>query len=450
MGAAALERFAVNRKDEVARRGEAATAAVGRKQAQTAQKSRGVNPAAPSLPPGGRYFAGSTKACVTEARGAPAPRERVSAPLRRTCAAPCAVGRDDAQYPPRRASSHLWRRVRSPSQRQGTGFGLPRPVQPIWLGLIFALAACGTGASLAAAGKTVLFVAGAPGEDIYASNLVRQAALWSNACALAGAQLVTVGLGASGPGGDRVDLQDKLAAQAKEGSDPLWLVLAGHGTFDGQEARFNLRGPDLTPADLAAWLEPFRRPLVVINTASASAPFIKQLAGTNRVVITATRSGHEHNYARFGDYLATTLTDPAADLDQDGQTSLLEAVLSASARVAEFYKNEGRLATEHALIEDTGDGLGTPADWFRGVRAVKRPASDAMLDGARAHQIHLIPSAAERTLPVEVRARRDALERAVFRLRETKSGRPEEEYLRELEQLLLELARLLDDAERRP
>jgi hypothetical protein len=313
----------------------------------------------------------------------------------------------------------------------------------------FALAVWSFAAAQAAAGTTVIFVAGAPGEDTYASNLVRQATLWSNACAQAGAQLVTRGLDESGAA-DRAVLQETLAAQVKDGPEPLWLVLAGHGTFDGQEARFNLRGPDLTPGDLAAWLEPFRRPLVVIHAAAASAPFMNRLAGTHRVVITATRSGHEQNYARFGDYLAATFTDPSADLDKDGQTSLLEAFLNASARVAEFYKNEGRLATEHALIEDTGDGLGTPADWFRGVRAVKRPASGAVPDGARAHQIHLIPSTAELALPAEVRARRDALELAVFRLRETKSGRPEEEYLRELEQLLLELARLLDDAERRP
>jgi len=349
-----------------------------------------------------------------------------------------------------RRADRVRRRGRPPVQRRRSHSGGSRPVQRIWLSLVFALAVCGVAASQAAAGTTVIFVAGAPGEEIYASNLVRQATLWSNACQQAGAQLVSVGLGESGAVGDRAVLEETLAAQAREGTDPLWLVLAGHGTFDGQAARFNLRGPDLTPGDLAAWLEPFHRPLVLINAASASAPFMNRLSGTNRVVITATRSGHEQNYARFGDYLAATFTDPAADLDKDGQASLLEAFLSASARVAEFYKDEGRLATEHALIEDTGDGLGTPADWFRGVRAVKRPASGAVPDGARAHQIHLIPSAAELALPAEVRARRDALELAVFRLRETKSGRPEEEYLRELEQLLLELARLLDEAEHRP
>ena len=137
-------------------------------------------------------------------------------------------------------------------------------------------------------------------------------------------------------------------------------MVIGHGTFDGKEAKFNLRGPDLSAADLAEWLKPFRRPVAVINCASASSPFINKLSATNRVIIAATRSGYEQNYARFGEYISSAVADPQADLDKDGQTSLLEAFLMASRRVAEFYNTEGRLATEHALLDDNGDGLGTP------------------------------------------------------------------------------------------
>ena len=153
----------------------------------------------------------------------------------------------------------------------------------------------------------------------------------------------------------------------------MWLVLIGHGTFDGKEARFNLRGPDVSADELALWLKPFRRPLAVIDTASCSAPFLNLLSATNRVIITATRSGNEQNFTRFGQYLAQALTDPEANLDKDGQVSLLEAFLTASHQAAEFYKLQGRLVTEHALLDDNGDGLGTPADWFRGLRAIKRP-----------------------------------------------------------------------------
>ena len=289
---------------------------------------------------------------------------------------------------------------------------------------------------------TLLLVLGAPGETDYGSNFVRQARLWEQVARQAGAPVLQIGLDSAAEPDDRERLKQTLTIQARETTNPLWLVLIGHGTFDGHEARFNLRGPDLTAAALAAWLQPFRRPLASLTTASASAPFLAKLSATNRVVITATRSGNEQNYTRFGQYLAEALADPASDLDQDQQISLLEAFLNASHRVAEFYKTEGRLATEHALLDDNGDGLGTPADWFRGLRPVKKARDGATLDGPYAHQFVLVLSPAEQGLPPQVRARRDALELEVARLRESKSRLPETQYYQKLEALLLMLADL--------
>jgi hypothetical protein len=165
------------------------------------------------------------------------------------------------------------------------------------------------------------------------------------------------------------------------------------------------------------------------------------LSGTNRVIITATRSGNEQNYTRFGQYFAEALKNPQADIDQDGQVSLLEAFLTASRQAGEFYKVRGRLVTEHALLDDNGDGLGTPADWFRGLRATKKAKDGAALDGLLAQQFRLIPSPAERALTPEQVAQRDALEKAVLLHREKKAQMPEEDYYRELERLLLQLAR---------
>ncbi|HEY8503795.1 MAG TPA: hypothetical protein VIL46_04390, partial [Gemmataceae bacterium] len=228
----------------------------------------------------------------------------------------------------------------------------------------------------------------------------------------------------------------------------LWVVLIGHGTFDGREARFNLSGPDFTARELAGWLEPLKRPVVVINCASASGPFVNHLSGENRVVVTATRSGHELNFAYFGKYIAGAVADPAADLDKDGQVSLLEAYLTAASRVAEFYRSGARLATEHALLDDNGDGLGTPPDWFRGVRAVRRAKEGAAADGTRAHQLHLVPSARERAIPAEVRRKRDALELALAELRGQKEKLEADEYYERVEKLMVELARLYRDASR--
>jgi len=287
---------------------------------------------------------------------------------------------------------------------------------------------------------TVVLIIVSPGEPEFGSNFVRQAGLWQKACAQADYRQITIGLDADHRTNDYSVLRQTLAAEPKAGLAPLWLVLIGHGTFDGKEARFNLRGPDVSATELTEWLKPFRRPMAVVNTASASAPFINLLSGTNRVIITATRSGNEKNYARFGQFLAEAISDSQADLDKDGQVSLLEAFLMASRQTAEFYKTEGRLATEHALLDDNGDGLGTPADWFRGLRATKRAKDNASLDGLLAQQFCLMPSDSERSLPPEQRSRRDALERAVLLYRDQKAQVPENEYYRHLEKLLVELA----------
>jgi len=286
----------------------------------------------------------------------------------------------------------------------------------------------------------VIVVVGAAGEDEFATNFVQQATLWRQVCERAGCRLTTIGLDAEETATDLAKLTQALETEPRDGIGELWLVLVGHGTWDGKEARFNLRGPDLTVTDLALALQPFSRPLAVINTASASAPFINRLSGTNRVIVTATRSGSEENFTRFGLHFAEALTDLRGDLDQDGQTSLLEAFLSASHRVAEFYKVEGRLASEHALIDDNGDGLGTPAEWFRGIRAVRRAKVAGALDSVRAHQFHLLRSEADQKLSPEIRARRDALERQIADLRDRKDKLPEADYFTRLEQLLLELA----------
>ena len=292
---------------------------------------------------------------------------------------------------------------------------------------------------------TLIVVMGAPGEAEYGAVFDSEMKAWAAIGTQAGAKEIAIGADAGGAS-DRDRLKQALDAEPKEGAGELWLVLVGHGTFDGREAKFNLRGPDVSASELAQWLQPFKRPVAVIDTSSASAPFLVKLAGANRVVVTSTRSGFEQNYARFGQFFAEAIADPKSDLDKDGQVSLLEAFLSAAHRTGEFYKTEGRLVTEHALIDDNGDGLGTPADWFKGVRATKQAKEGAALDGARASQFLLVRSAAERQLTPAARAQRDELELAVAKLRDAKARMPEEAYFQELEKLLLKLAALYDGA----
>ena len=159
-------------------------------------------------------------------------------------------------------------------------------------------------------------------------------------------------------------------------------------------------------------------------------------------MITATKSGHERNFARLGQYISAAITSSEADLDGDGQTSLLEAFLLSARQTAEFYETEGRLATEHALLDDNGDRLGTRSDWFRGIRAVKKAKGDAKVDGYRAHQFHLVPSEIEANIPAALKIERDELERKIRALRDDHEGLSEADYLDQLEVMLLRMAEI--------
>jgi hypothetical protein len=287
---------------------------------------------------------------------------------------------------------------------------------------------------------TVVVVVGAEGTAEYGQQFVKSADRWGEAAKRGSVDVVQVGRDDSAATTDKDRLKAVLESECKKESQPLWLVLIGHGTSDGREAKFNLRGPDVSDQELAQWLAPCRRPLAVINCSSASAPFLNRLSGPGRVVITATQSGQEIQFSRFGDYLSSAIADPSADLDKDGQTSLLEAFLAASHQVEEFYKQEGRLATEHALLDDNGDGRGIAANWFQGIRATRAAKDGAPLDGPRAHQWHLVLSAAEQAMPPELRAKRDELELKIEALRGRKASLNEADYYAQLEGLLLELA----------
>lgn len=289
---------------------------------------------------------------------------------------------------------------------------------------------------------TVVVVVGAPGEPEFTTQFEAWAADWKLAAEKAKAKWVAVGLDPGAQTADREILRGILTEESKDTTNNLWLVLIGHGTFDRSEAKFNLRGPDLAATELKEWLKEVRRPLSIINCASASGPFLNLLSSQGRIVITATRSGAEQNFARFGLFFAQAIGGTEADLDKDGQTSLLEAYLMAARKAADFYDQEGRLATEHPLLDDNGDAMGTPPDWFRGVRAIKKAKEGTEPDGWRAHQWHLVRSAWEATLPAALRTRRDQLELEIARLRESKKSMNETNYYDHLEALLLDLAKL--------
>ena len=133
-------------------------------------------------------------------------------------------------------------------------------------------------------------------------------------------------------------------------------------------------------------------------------------------------------------------------LELKGALLVAAVFLLASGHVASFYEQQNRLATEHALLDDNGDGLGTPASFFRGIHAAKGAQDDARLDGLRAHQVILFQIGTPARLTAEQSRQRDELERRIEQLRLRKENLPPDQYYRELEPLLIQLARLGDES----
>lgn len=290
----------------------------------------------------------------------------------------------------------------------------------------------------------ILVVVGSGGTKAYAEEFAETAAVWVEAARRGGAAIGVVGLDplSEGAPSDAERLKDELAAET---SPELWLVLLGHGTFDQREVKFNLRGPDVSDGELATWLGAYPGRLAVVNAASASGSFVRALSRPGRIVITATKNEGEQSYARFGKFFAEAVGGgEGADLDNDRQVSLLEAFLSAADRVAAFYRGEDRVATEHALLDDNGDGLGSRSEWYEGITPTQAPSQEAEPDGDLAAQKVLVKNDFERQLTPEDRERRDALEREVVSLRRKKASLEEADYYEKLEALLLELARLYE------
>jgi hypothetical protein len=154
-------------------------------------------------------------------------------------------------------------------------------------------------------------------------------------------------------------LHDALAHVAREAKpeDDFALMLIGHGSFDGVEYKFNLVGPDMTAAQIAELCNtiPAGRQLIV-DTTSASGGAMPDFERPGRAVIAATKSGTEKNATVFARYWVEAFQDSSADTDHSGSVSALKAFAYATRKTAEFYDSQKRLATEHAVFNDTGSG----------------------------------------------------------------------------------------------
>lgn len=268
-------------------------------------------------------------------------------------------------------------------------------------------------------------VAGIGGEPDYEQRFK----LWADDVdktvkASGGTQVQTLA-GASGTKSAVKAAIERVAREARQ-EDSFVLMLIGHGTYDGADYKFNLPGPDITAAELAAAVNQVHagRQLIV-NMTSASGASLPVLKHANRVVISATRSGQEKNATTFARYWVEALRDSAADVDKNDTVTALEAYNYAERKTAAFFLEQKRILTEHAQVDDQPHAA-------QFVLLRRGPAAQAMDNPAKQGLLQ----------------QKESLENQIDQLKFEKSSLPAEQYKQRLTGLLLQLARVQEEIEK--
>ena len=298
------------------------------------------------------------------------------------------------------------------------------------------------GALPARAAQYALTVAGLGGEPEYEQRFAGLAKDLDKLFKTAGGEIHIYTL--MGKEATRTRLSETMAAIANQAKpeDDFTLILIGHGSFDGVEYKFNLVGPDVSAAELAALCDriPAKRQLIV-NTTSASGGSIPALERPGRAIIAATKSGTEKNATIFARYWVQALHDPDSDVDKNEAISAFEAFTYADRKTAAYFESEKRLATEHAVFEDTGKS-----------EAVRAPSSASgeglMLSTFALVRLGAAQRAARDPAKRALLDKKEELERKIDTLKYQKAAMSEEDYKKDLMAALLELARVQQELDK--
>ena len=275
--------------------------------------------------------------------------------------------------------------------------------------------------ALPASAATYTFVvAGLGGEPAYEQKFREHAAAVASAAEkAAGNSANVVSLTGDAARAPAVRREFKALAGRMTADDTAVVVLIGHGTYDGEDYRFNLPGPDLTDTELARLFDDLHaRDQLIINATSASGAAVERWQKPRRVVITATKSGGERTATRFAQFWAQAVASEAADTNKDQIVTAAEAYEYATREVAAAYKADTSMATEHARME--GDNA-------------------ARFTLARLGTAALVPDNPEVTALL---TQRGAIEQDLMRVKEQKAALVETEYYDALEEVLVRLAML--------
>ena len=137
--------------------------------------------------------------------------------------------------------------------------------------------------------------------------------------------------------------------------DRAAIYLVGHGSYDGEEYKFNIPGLDISTNDLLNIMDSFPgQNHFLLSTSSTSGALLEPLENENRILVTATRNGNEKNATIFGEYFVEALGSEDADLNKNNNISIEEAFFYAQRQVEEYFESQGQLATEHPELVGSG------------------------------------------------------------------------------------------------
>ncbi len=170
--------------------------------------------------------------------------------------------------------------------------------------------------------------------------------------------------GSSDAPSTRDSLRVEIAAIRKvlKPEDRLWVFVLGHANIEENHAFLHLPGPDLRDDEFAALFRGIScREQVFWMTMAGSGSFLPGLSAPGRVVVAATEATGEVNETEFPHALVDVARKPSGilDMNKDGQVSVQEVFLATVDSVESRFASDKRLPTEHARLDDNGDGVGT-------------------------------------------------------------------------------------------
>ena len=235
----------------------------------------------------------------------------------------------------------------------------------------------------------------------------------------------------------------KTLAKNHDQTQDLYIYLIGHGSHLNGISKFQIPGTDLSAGELNTMITkvPARRVITIVAT-SSGAGFINALSGPGRITCSATKSTREINATQYIASFIESLESGGADRNRDERISVAETCRQAASLTEAWYLANGLIATEHAILDDNGDGLGTRLYADPNRPEQQHLPDTANPDGALAAKTFLkdltFPPSVPQTLVDDYLATIGKVEKLI----DKKASMKRDAYYRRLETDLLKAARL--------